>query len=81
MLTHFQRMQTDPPAGVSASPVADNVMQWYVLSHAWERSIEVMLEGQVLIRGQERGHHRTRGHPIRRRHLQTRHAVRGAISK
>ncbi|OBT96122.2 ubiquitin-conjugating enzyme E2 2 [Pseudogymnoascus verrucosus] len=23
-------MQTDPPAGVSASPVADNVMQWYV---------------------------------------------------
>jgi hypothetical protein len=29
-LTHFvlQRMQTDPPAGVSASPVADNVMTW-----------------------------------------------------
>ena len=24
-----QRMQTDPPAGVSASPVADNVMTWY----------------------------------------------------
>jgi len=24
-------MQTDPPAGVSASPVADNVMTWYVL--------------------------------------------------
>ena len=23
-------MQTDPPAGVSASPVADNVMTWYV---------------------------------------------------
>lgn len=23
-----QRMQTDPPAGVSASPVADNVMTW-----------------------------------------------------
>ena len=22
-------MQTDPPAGVSASPVADNVMTWY----------------------------------------------------
>ena len=25
----FQRMQTDPPAGVSASPIADNVMTWY----------------------------------------------------
>ena len=25
-----QRMQTDPPAGVSASPIADNVMTWYV---------------------------------------------------
>jgi ubiquitin-conjugating enzyme E2 A len=24
-------MQTDPPAGVSASPVADNVMTWWVL--------------------------------------------------
>jgi hypothetical protein len=24
-----QRMQTDPPAGVSASPIADNVMTWY----------------------------------------------------
>jgi len=23
-----QRMQTDPPAGVSASPIADNVMTW-----------------------------------------------------
>lgn len=29
MLTgFFQRMQQDPPAGVSASPVADNVMFW-----------------------------------------------------
>ncbi|KAI1616706.1 ubiquitin-conjugating enzyme E2 2 [Exophiala viscosa] len=28
-LTQFpQRMQTDPPAGVSASPIADNVMTW-----------------------------------------------------
>jgi ubiquitin-conjugating enzyme E2 A len=25
----FKRMQTDPPAGVSASPIADNVMTWY----------------------------------------------------
>ena len=30
LLIHVQqRMQTDPPAGVSASPVADNVMTWY----------------------------------------------------
>jgi ubiquitin-conjugating enzyme E2 A len=27
-------MQTDPPAGVSASPIADNVMTWYDHSHA-----------------------------------------------
>lgn len=27
----FQRMTTDPPAGVSASPIADNVMTWYIL--------------------------------------------------
>lgn len=27
----LQRMQTDPPAGVSASPISDNVMTWYVL--------------------------------------------------
>ena len=27
----FKRMQTDPPAGVSASPIADNVMTWYSL--------------------------------------------------
>lgn len=27
----FKRMQTDPPAGVSASPIADNVMTWYGL--------------------------------------------------
>lgn len=25
----LQRMQTDPPAGVSASPIPDNVMTWY----------------------------------------------------
>lgn len=29
----FKRMQTDPPAGVSASPIADNVMTWYVHLH------------------------------------------------
>lgn len=27
-LTGTQRMQTDPPTGVSASPIADNVMTW-----------------------------------------------------
>lgn len=26
-------MQTDPPAGVSASPIADNVMTWYASDH------------------------------------------------
>lgn len=35
-LVFSQRMQTDPPTGVSASPVPDNVMTWYVVpaSHA-----------------------------------------------
>ena len=28
----FKRMQTDPPAGVSASPIQDNVMTWYAIS-------------------------------------------------
>lgn len=29
-------MQTDPPAGVSASPISDNVMTWFVpLSLTW----------------------------------------------
>lgn len=28
-----QRMQTDPPAGVSASPIADNVMTWFAPDH------------------------------------------------
>lgn len=35
-------MQTDPPAGVSASPVADNVMTWYA-------SIRSMRACRVLI--------------------------------
>ena len=30
MYTNFQRMQQDPPSGVSASPLPDNVMTWYV---------------------------------------------------
>lgn len=37
-------MQTDPPAGVSASPVADNVMTWYVLM-----ARECVLENHGLI--------------------------------
>lgn len=32
LMRDFKRMQTDPPAGVSASPIADNVMTWYGLS-------------------------------------------------
>ncbi|KAI3544477.1 ubiquitin-conjugating enzyme [Colletotrichum abscissum] len=28
LMRDFKRMQTDPPAGVSASPVPDNVMTW-----------------------------------------------------
>ena len=31
LMRDFKRMQTDPPAGVSASPIADNVMTWYAL--------------------------------------------------
>lgn len=31
LMRDFKRMQTDPPAGVSASPIQDNVMTWYVL--------------------------------------------------
>lgn len=33
----FKRMQTDPPAGVSASPIADNVMTWYDTPHSCSR--------------------------------------------
>jgi hypothetical protein len=33
VLTSVQRMQMDPPAGVSASPIADNVMTWYDSPH------------------------------------------------
>jgi ubiquitin-conjugating enzyme E2 A len=36
LMRDFKRMQTDPPAGVSASPVADNVMTWYD-PLAWHR--------------------------------------------
>jgi hypothetical protein len=33
LMRDFKRMQTDPPAGVSASPIADNVMTWYRLHY------------------------------------------------
>ncbi len=40
MLTRIlQRMQTDPPAGVSASPIADNVMTWYATRTAFAATI------------------------------------------
>ena len=47
-------MQTDPPAGVSASPVADNVMQWYVSPQRnwwsiWERDTDVGHRNAVII--------------------------------
>lgn len=42
-----QRMQTDPPAGVSASPIADNVMTWYISRRV-----------QYGDRGADRGHQR-----------------------
>ncbi|KAH6635176.1 ubiquitin-conjugating enzyme/RWD-like protein [Chaetomium sp. MPI-SDFR-AT-0129] len=37
LMRDFKRMQTDPPAGVSASPVPDNVMTWAGF-YAQERS-------------------------------------------
>lgn len=41
-------MQTDPPAGVSASPVADNVMLWLVFLHGDLRlKISVLINGNV----------------------------------
>lgn len=33
LMRDFKRMQTDPPAGVSASPIQDNVMTWFVFTH------------------------------------------------
>jgi ubiquitin-conjugating enzyme E2 A len=33
-------MQTDPPAGVSASPVADNVMTWFVYTRFYCNACE-----------------------------------------
>jgi len=42
-------MQTDPPAGVSASPVADNVMTWYGnILNTWKSSF--FLENSHLYR-------------------------------
>ena len=32
-------MQTDPPAGVSASPIADNVMTWYSLQNPYRETL------------------------------------------
>lgn len=46
----FQRMQTDPPAGVSASPIADNVMTWYnALSIFSLRITDMSLTGTPLL--------------------------------
>ncbi|KAJ5679937.1 ubiquitin-conjugating enzyme E2 2 [Penicillium macrosclerotiorum] len=45
LMRDFKRMQTDPPAGVSASPVADNVMTWYVDNQ--EAVLDVELFSQI----------------------------------
>jgi ubiquitin-conjugating enzyme E2 A len=46
-------MQTDPPAGVSASPIADNVMTWYVapraLSSRHTKLITTLFRNAVII--------------------------------
>lgn len=38
-------MQTDPPAGVSASPIPDNVMTWFVAPHT---SITGDMQGAIV---------------------------------
>jgi len=40
LMRDFKRMQTDPPAGVSASPIADNVMTWYTFPFLHQLSRE-----------------------------------------
>lgn len=41
-------MQTDPPAGVSASPVADNVMTWYKSTAFHHSTIHVLQKSRIL---------------------------------
>lgn len=53
-LTGAQRMQSDPPVGVSACPVADNVMTWYVDSH----TSHLRYRARILMDTQERNNNR-----------------------
>lgn len=71
---YSQRMQTDPPAGVSASPVADNVMTWYV---SFSVSFEALDNG--LMNCQECRHYRPRRHAVRRWHIPPGHELRRTI--
>ncbi|KAM5360545.1 hypothetical protein ACJZ2D_013674 [Fusarium nematophilum] len=52
LMRDFKRMQTDPPAGVSASPVPDNVMTWYAAFNQWfELNIDNLLSRNAVIIG------------------------------
>lgn len=75
LMRDFKRMQTDPPAGVSASPIADNVMTWYESSTNYPSLRRFPTNTQA----QERRHHRTLRHTLRRRHLPPRNALRRAV--
>lgn len=58
LMRDFKRMQTDPPAGVSASPIADNVMTWYGPNRKHLRRLKLVTN----LRPQERCNHRTLRH-------------------
>lgn len=89
LMRDFKRMQTDPPAGVSASPIADNVMTWYALPTLFPQtprrvpsSIHIRLFVMQLTQDskiQERSHHRPLRHTLRRRYLSPRDALRRTI--
>ena len=80
-LTEIQRMQTDPPAGVSASPIQDNVMIWYVSSPSTLHEVSTLQEPSKTYKFdlQECRHHRPSRHPLRRWHIPPRDALRRAI--
>lgn len=44
-------MQTDPPAGVSASPIADNVMTWYEPRYRFTQPVCLRSERNAVIIG------------------------------
>ncbi|PHH78678.1 hypothetical protein CDD80_6490 [Ophiocordyceps camponoti-rufipedis] len=51
LMRDFKRMQTDPPAGVSASPTPDNVMIWFASSVlcAWDGMLNTSGRNAVII--------------------------------